>query len=109
MQEKKFQRRIEDFVCEKCGKEVKGKGYTDHCPRCLWSKHIDINPGDRKSECGGLMEPVGVEVRSNKYIIHYRCIKCGFKHRVKSTPDDNFDEIIKLTNSAEETRRFFNL
>jgi len=96
MQEKKFQRQVEDFVCEKCGKEVKGGGYTDHCSMCLWSKHVDINPGDRKSECKGLMEPIGAEVKSDKYIIHYRCIECGLKHRVKSAPDDNFDEIIKL-------------
>ena len=98
MEEKKFQRRIEDFICEKCGKKVKGKGYTDHCPECLWSKHVDINPGDRKSKCGGSMEPISVEVKNDKYIIYYHCIKCGFKHRVKSTLDDNLDEIIKLFN-----------
>jgi len=46
--EKKFQKRIENFTCEKCGLFVKGTGYTDHCPNCLWSKHMDINPGDRK-------------------------------------------------------------
>lgn len=98
MQEKKFQRQIEDFVCEKCGKEVKGDGYTDHCPRCLRSKHVDVNPGDRRSKCNGLMEPIGVEVKSDKYIIHYRCVKCRFEHRIKSAPDDNFDDIIKLVN-----------
>jgi len=98
MQEKRFQKRVEDFVCEKCGKKVEGKGYTDHCPQCLWSKHVDVNPGDRKSECGGLMEPIGVEVKSDQYTIYYRCTKCGFKHRVKSAPDDNFDEIIKIAN-----------
>ena len=98
MEEKKFQRRIEDFICEKCGKKVKGKGYTDHCPECLWSKHVDINPGDRKSKCKGLMEPISAEVKNDKYIIYYHCIKCGFKHRVKSTLDDNLDEIIKLFN-----------
>jgi len=98
MQEKRFQKRVEDFVCEKCGNKVEGKGYTDHCPQCLWSKHVDVNPGDRKSECGGLMEPIGVEVKSDQYTIYYRCTKCGFKHRVKSAPDDNFDEIIKIAN-----------
>jgi len=98
MEEKRFQKRIEDFVCKNCGKKVKGKGYTDHCSECLWSKHVDINPGDRKSECGGLMEPIGAEVKKDKYIIYYCCTKCSFRHRVKSAPDDNFDEIIKLTN-----------
>jgi len=91
-----FQKRVEDFVCEKCGKKVKGTGYTDHCPDCLWSKHTDIAPGDRKADCRGLMEPVGVIVKSDKYIIYYQCLKCDFKHRVKSAPEDNFEEILKL-------------
>jgi|TARA_Y100000031_G_C8252241_1_gene401098 hypothetical protein len=96
MQGKKFQRRIEDFDCEKCGRKVKGKGYADHCPECLWSKHVDVNPGDRKSECGGSMEPIGLEIKSDKYIIHYHCAKCGLKHRVRSAPDDNFDTLTKV-------------
>jgi len=96
MQEKKFQRRIEDFVCEKCGTMVKGTGYTDHCPNCLWSKHVDINPGDRNARCKGLMEPMRLEVKRGEYIIHYRCQKCGYKFRVKATPNDNFDQIIAL-------------
>ena len=98
MQNKRFQKRVEDFICEKCGNRVKGKGYTDHCPQCLWSKHVDINPGDRLSKCNGLMEPIGITVKNDKYIIYYCCTKCGFEHRVKSVPDDNFDEIIKIAN-----------
>jgi len=97
MEEKRFQRKIENFICQKCGEKVKGKGYTDHCPKCLWSKHVDVNPGDRKSECNGLMEPISAEVRNDKYIIYYKCNKCGFRHRVKSALDDDFEEIIKLT------------
>ena len=57
--EKRFTRTIENFTCGICGTEVKGSGYTDHCPKCLWSEHVDIFPGDRKAECGGLMEPIG--------------------------------------------------
>jgi len=94
MQRKRFQKRTEDFICENCGKEVRGNGYTDHCPGCLWSKHVDVNPGDRKSDCSGLMEPIGIEAKNREYVIYYRCFKCGFEHRVKSAPDDNLDEII---------------
>ena len=64
-----FIRKTEDFVCENCGQEVKGNGYTNHCPRCLYSKHVDINPGDRASDCGGLMKPVAVELRHGERII----------------------------------------
>jgi len=94
---KKFQRKIEDFVCENCGEKTKGDGYTDHCPKCLWSKHVDINPGDRMCDCKGLMEPIGVEIKSDEYIIHYQCLKCKYRHRVKSAPSDNLEKIIELS------------
>jgi len=97
MQTKKFQRKIEDFVCVQCGAKVKGTGYTDHCPNCLWSKHVDINPGDRQASCGGDMEPVGVEIKGEEKIIYYKCQRCGFEHRVKAAADDNFEVILKLT------------
>ncbi|MBU4360308.1 RNHCP domain-containing protein [Candidatus Parcubacteria bacterium] len=95
MPQKKFKRKIENFLCSRCGTSVKGTGYTDHCSKCLWSKHVDINPGDRKAKCNGMMEPVGVETKNSEYIIYYKCAICGYKHRVKSSSNDNFDEIIK--------------
>ena len=53
---KQFTMRDESFTCENCHKEVKPLGYTarDHCPYCLYSKHVDINPGDRQNTCKGL-------------------------------------------------------
>ena len=96
METKKFQRKKEDFFCENCGEKVKGSGYTDHCPVCLWSRHIDINPGDRKSLCRGMMKPSGLEIRGEEYLILYECVKCGYKHKVKSAKEDDFDEILKL-------------
>jgi rubrerythrin len=92
-----FQKKVEDFVCEVCGKSTKGDGYTDHCSYCLWGKHVDNNPGDRKSECHGLMEPVSVEVKGGKNTIHYVCKKCGKSHRVRASQDDNPDIIIELS------------
>ncbi|MGI5898100.1 MAG: RNHCP domain-containing protein [Candidatus Dojkabacteria bacterium] len=94
---KKFKRQIENFVCEKCGKENIGNGYTDHCSNCLYSKHVDINPGDRQSKCGGLMRPVYVDMKGDKYRIYYKCEKCGYEHRVLASKDDNFEKILTLT------------
>jgi len=94
---KLFQKQVEDFVCEHCGTEVVGDGYTNHCPKCLWSKHVDINPGDRASSCQGMMRPVRVEVESGEYMLTYRCEKCSFIRRKKVEPEDNFDEIIKIS------------
>lgn len=94
---KKFQRKIEDFVCVKCGRKVIGNGYTDHCPKCLRSIHIDINPGDREARCGGLMKPTEIEIKNSGYIIRYLCQKCGYKYKVRAAPDDDFNEILKIS------------
>ena len=93
---KRFLRRIEDFVCEHCGHKTKGSGYTNHCPKCLWSKHVDINPGDRMSTCLGLMEPVEVQTKKGKYVIVHRCLKCNLKKRNKMAENDNFNEIVRI-------------
>lgn len=91
-----FQRTIEDFRCENCGFEVKGSGYTNHCPRCLWSKHVDVNPGDRLAECKGMMEPIAVEQKNGSYIIVHKCIKCGYEKKNKTSPEDVFDVILRI-------------
>ena len=70
----------EEFICENCGKKVTKLGYScrNHCPYCLHSKHVDINPGDRAEECQGDLEPVGAEIDSKKgFVIIFRCKKCG--------------------------------
>lgn len=97
MQTKKFQRTVEDFVCEHCGFEVFGNGYTNHCPRCLWSRHVDKNPGDRAAICNGMMEPASAEQKNGEYIITHRCIKCGLKRNNKSSPDDSIERIVELS------------
>jgi len=93
----KFQRNIEDFKCENCGNEVVGNGYTNHCPRCLYSKHVDINPGDRASSCGDLMEPISIEKKNGEERIIHRCKKCGFEKANKIQKDDNFDLIVEIS------------
>jgi len=100
--DKLFQKTVEDFVCEHCGEKVIGNGYTNHCPKCLWSKHVDINPGDRASLCQGMMRPIKVEVERGEHMLTYRCEKCGFLRRKKAEKNDNFDEIIKLSKGVAE-------
>ena len=91
-----FKRTREDFVCEKCGEEVIGDGYTNHCSKCLWSKHVDVDPGDREADCGGLMKPVSIESKSGEYIITHRCIKCGHEKRNKTSKNDDIDKVVSL-------------
>lgn len=99
LRSKKFSRKIEDFQCENCGCIVKGDGYTDHCPQCLYSKHVDINPGDRACNCLGLMEPIGVELKSGQHIIHYCCLKCKKRHQVKANEKDDYETLVALSSN----------
>ncbi len=89
----------EDFICENCGQFVSKSKYTarDHCPYCLYSKHVDINPGDRLNDCKGLLEPIGIEKFKDTYKIIYRCQKCHQNHKNIIHDDDNMDLIIKLS------------
>ena len=90
----------EEFTCENCRKHVPKLGYScrNHCPYCLHSKHVDVNPGDRAEECHGDLVPVGAEIDSKKgYVIIFKCKKCGKIRRNKAAEDDNMDLIIKLT------------
>ena len=97
MQSPDFQRRIEDFTCEHCGEEVSGGGFTNHCPACLWGKHVDVNPGDRASTCKGLMKPVEVEEHSGEYKILHRCVDCGFERKNKTVQGDSFEELLVVS------------
>lgn len=97
-----FKKTKEDFVCEKCGEEVIGNGYTNHCPNCLWSKHVDIFPGDRAGECGGMMEPIRVEKKGKEYIIIHKCLVCGFEKPNKAVKEDSFQILIQV--SAENSK-----
>lgn len=101
MTEKKFQRKTEDFICEKCGFVNVGDGYTNHCANCLWSKHVDINPGDRAEKCCGLMEPIGLQNNSDVFYILHRCVICGKEKRNKAQIGDNFDELIKISTKGK--------
>lgn len=92
----KFQRKIENFTCEHCGTVTIGNGYTNHCPHCLHSKHVDINPGDRACKCHGLMIPTSVETKKGGYVINFECQKCGSKKRNKSAANDNFEAILEI-------------
>lgn len=91
--------RDEAFICASCGNHVQPLNYTarDHCPKCLHSLHVDVNPGDRQCVCHGDLEPIGVEKYRDTYKIVYRCKKCRSIKRNIAANDDNFDLIIELS------------
>lgn len=112
MENKRFLKNDSGFVCRNCGKEVSPLGYTsrNHCPFCLYSLHLDVNPGDRNSDCGGLMEPIFALPDPKKgYIIVHKCKKCGELRRNKAANEakiqpDDIRLIIKLTANHPDDR-----
>lgn len=96
---KLFTERDEAFICENCSKEVEPLGYTsrDHCPYCLYSKHVDIMPGDRNNKCLGLLKPISIEKFKDTFKIIYKCEKCHQIHKNIMAKDDNMDYIIELS------------
>ena len=94
----------ETFICENCGKNVDKLYYTarDHCPYCLYSKHVDINPGDRANTCKGLLEPIGIEKFKDTFKIIYKCKKCSEIHKNIIYNDDYFNKIIDLSVAKKE-------
>jgi len=62
----------------------------------LWSKHVDINPGDRALNCGCLMEPISYEKSGEEISIIHKCTKCGRQKKNKISKEDNLNELISL-------------
>lgn len=108
MQEKKnFIYKNEGFICENCGNEneVNRPEIRNHCRFCLCSKHVDRDlPGDRLSECGGILDPIDVDYNRKKgWVLVFRCVKCSGSSRNKVASDDNMDMVQKI---SERARRF---
>jgi len=84
----------ETFTCAVCGKECVPDGaaseHRNHCPNCLSSLHVDIEPGDRASECESPMDPIAVWVKKNgEWAIIHRCRRCGELSSNRVAADDN--------------------
>ena len=96
---KRFNMKDESFICKNCKNLVKKLEYSarDHCPNCLYSMHVDINPGDRLNTCMGLLKPIGIEKYRDTYKIIYKCQKCGEIHKNILHKDDDFTKIVELS------------
>lgn len=82
------------FICAHCHATVippeAGTAQRNHCPHCLFSLHVDLAVGDRRSGCRGLMEPVGVWTKENgEWAIIHRCRRCGFLRANRIASDDD--------------------
>jgi hypothetical protein len=83
------------FKCGHCrqfiGAPITGGRQRNHCPNCLYSRHVDDTmPGDRKSTCGSLMKPIGLMARRNgEEVLIHECLGCGKMDPNRIAADDN--------------------
>ena len=91
----------EAFLCCHCKTTVPGMApgtqHRNHCPACLWSMHVDLRTGDRRSGCRGAMEPVGIAVRADgEWSLVHRCTGCGFIRMNRIAGDDNAVALVSM-------------
>ncbi len=106
------------FKCENCGFDVKmdgniGTKNRNHCPNCLYSKHVDERkPGDREASCGGVMLPVDIDFKKEKkdkygnkkvgeVMIVHECKKCKKTSKNRVAGDDNNEKVIGICKNKE--------
>lgn len=95
-----------EFRCRSCGlfvgPTISGGKHRNHCPYCLYSRHVDgDSPGDRASDCRGLMAPIGAFTRpKGEHVIVHRCLTCGFERHCRVAADDDFQRVLALPEVA---------
>jgi hypothetical protein len=97
------------FTCAHCKYPVSAErlvaavGNRNHCPYCLWSRHMDLNkPGDRLSACKQVMPAVALTLKrtSKKYsqtcgelMLVHMCLDCGKVSANRIAADDDPDKL----------------
>jgi RNHCP domain len=89
------------FTCVSCKRQVPGvawgTSHRNHCPACLWSRHVDEEPGDRRCACRAPMRPIGIEVRADgEWAIIHRCTGCNALRANRIAGDDHEVALLAL-------------
>ena len=91
----------DDFTCIHCKHHVEaapwGTKNRNHCPLCLWSRHVDERTGDRRAVCRGAMEPIAIDVRADgEWALIHRCTACGTLRVNRIAGDDSEIALLRL-------------
>jgi hypothetical protein len=91
-----------EFRCKECktivGVPISGGRHRNHCPLCLYSRHVDRStPGDRVSDCRSMMRPVGLCTRRDgEQMLVHECLGCGVIRHNRVAADDNVVATMRL-------------
>ncbi len=94
-----------EFVCVNCGCEVPPQidsSIRNHCPKCLYSLHVDIFPNDNANSCHALMRPIdAIENEGQLFLVH-KCTFCDKSSKGRVVIDDNYEVVIKILNNKTD-------
>jgi hypothetical protein len=102
-----------DFTCTHCGNFVPagiiaaGVNNRNHCPYCLWSRHLDLfQAGDRMAACKAPMQPIGltqkrahkkyVSATGGELMLVHLCSECNKISINRIASDDLPEPIIEI-------------
>ena len=90
------------FRCQHCGVEVPllvfGSENRNHCPFCLWSRHVDYAIGDRASTCLASMKPIGLTLKKGggELMLVHQCCSCNKLSKNRLAGDDQSNSVLNL-------------
>lgn len=86
----------------------------NHCNLCLWSKHVDVHTGDRKSDCLGGMKPVGLTYKQEGFgkmgeimLVHAcsLCAKVDINRVARDDPEEQIEKVFLASLALSEGMR----
>ena len=115
-QEWKREHNAGGFKCSHCKQWVSINGHMgtanrNHCPLCLWSKHVDEQKGDREATCLGGMRPIGLTFkhegweRQGELMLVHECADCQKLSINRIARDDMNDGILAIYNASHTDHR----
>lgn len=110
-------RKNDNFQCVHChlfvssDPMIAGVQNRNHCPYCLWSRHVDLSEaGDRLAVCRGMMKPIGLTLKRTrkKYglaqygelMLIHQCEECGHLSVNRIAADDDASLIFDTYKTA---------
>ncbi|MDD5367806.1 MAG: RNHCP domain-containing protein [Anaerolineaceae bacterium] len=101
------------FRCRHCGVFVSSAVWLagvlnrNHCPYCLWSRHLDLyQPGDRLSACQAPMRPAGLShkqtqkkyasARLGELLLVHVCTGCSGVSINRLAADDDVETVLQV-------------